>query len=61
MAAHQRGDAAGIVGATVFATTMVLLYLASTLFHALPPNRPLLACCHSRLRCYCLLPERSRL
>ena len=37
--ALNRGDLAGIVGATVFATTMVLLYLASTLFHALPPNR----------------------
>ena len=35
----QRGDLAGIVGASVFATTMVLLYLASTLFHALPPIR----------------------
>jgi len=39
MAALKRGDLAGIVGASVFATTMVLLYLASTLFHALPPNR----------------------
>jgi len=39
MAAQQRGDAAGIVGASVFATTMVLLYLASTLFHALPSCR----------------------
>ena len=38
-AALNRGDLAGIVGAGVFATTMVLLYLASTLFHALPPNR----------------------
>jgi hemolysin III len=38
-AALNRGDWAGIVGASVFATTMVLLYLASTLFHALPPNR----------------------
>jgi hemolysin III len=38
-AALDRGDPAGIVGASVFATTMVLLYLASTLFHALPPNR----------------------
>ena len=37
--ALNRGDLAGIVGASVFATTMVLLYLASTLFHALPPNR----------------------
>ena len=39
IAAQQRGDTAGIVGASVFATTMVLLYLASTVFHALPPNR----------------------
>lgn len=38
-AALQRGDTAGVAGATVFATTMVLLYLTSTLFHALPPNR----------------------
>jgi len=39
VSAVNRGDLAGTVGATVFATTMVLLYLASTLFHALPPNR----------------------
>jgi hemolysin III len=39
VAAGQRGDAAGIVGATVFATSMVLMYLASTLFHALPRCR----------------------
>ena len=39
IAAHGRGDSAGIVGASVFATTMVLLYLASTLFHALPQCR----------------------
>jgi hemolysin III len=38
-AAIQRGDAAGIVGAGVFATTLVLLYLTSTLFHAIPENR----------------------
>jgi len=37
--ALNRGDLAGPVGVTVFATTMVLLYLASMLFHALPPNR----------------------
>jgi len=37
--AHQRGNATGIVGASVFATTMVLLYLTSTLFHALPGCR----------------------
>lgn len=36
LVAHQRGDMAGIVGASVFATTMVLLYFTSTLFHALP-------------------------
>jgi len=35
-AALNRGDLAGIVGASVFATTMVLLYLTSTLFHAFP-------------------------
>jgi hemolysin III len=38
-AAIQRGGAAGVLGASVFAATMVLLYLASTLYHALPPNR----------------------
>jgi hemolysin III len=37
--AHQRGDVTGIIGASVFATTMVLLYLTSTLFHALPGCR----------------------
>lgn len=31
--------AAAIVGAAVFAATMVLLYLTSTLYHALAPNR----------------------
>lgn len=39
MSAHQRGGAAAIVGASVFATAMVLLYFASTLFHALPRSR----------------------
>lgn len=34
--AARRGDAGFIVGASVFAVTMVLLYLASTLYHALP-------------------------
>ena len=38
-AALQRGDAMGIVGASVFGTTMVLLYFMSTLFHALPRCR----------------------
>jgi len=37
--AVRRGDAAFIVGASVFAATMVLLYLASTLYHALPVGR----------------------
>jgi len=37
--AVRRGDAAVIVGVSVFATTLVLLYLASTLYHALPRNR----------------------
>lgn len=39
IAAAQRGDSTAIVSVSVFATTMVLLYLASTLFHALPPGR----------------------
>jgi len=39
MAAHQRGSVTEIVGASVFATTAVLLYLTSTLFHALPQSR----------------------
>ena len=37
--AIERGDAWFIVGASVFAATMVLLYLASTLYHALPAGR----------------------
>lgn len=37
--AVRRGDAGFIVGASVFAATMVLLYLASTLYHALPAGR----------------------
>ena len=39
LAAVQRGGAAGIVGASVFGATMVLLYLASTVYHALPGKR----------------------
>lgn len=38
-AAVQRGGAAGIVGASVFGATIVLMYLASTLYHALPWTR----------------------
>ena len=34
-----KGSAANIVGASVFAGTMVLLYLVSTLYHALPDGR----------------------
>jgi hemolysin III len=30
--------AANVVGASVFSATMVLLYLTSTLYHALPPG-----------------------
>ena len=33
------GGAGRIVGATIFGVTMVLLYLTSTLYHALPRNR----------------------
>lgn len=39
LSAAQHDDAARIVGASVFAATMVLLYLTSTLYHALPRNR----------------------
>jgi hemolysin III len=39
LAAARRGGAAGTVGATVFAGTVVLLYLASTLYHALPRHQ----------------------
>jgi len=38
-AAAQRGGAADIVAASVFAATMVLLYGVSTLYHALPAGR----------------------
>ncbi len=39
IAAVQHGGSAGIVGASVFAVTMVVVYLTSTLYHALPRNR----------------------
>ncbi|OGA77393.1 MAG: hemolysin D [Betaproteobacteria bacterium RIFCSPLOWO2_12_FULL_65_14] len=39
MVSVRHGDAAGIIGASVFASTVVLLYLASTVFHALPASR----------------------
>ena len=39
VATLQRGVVSEIVGATVFATTMVLLYSTSMLFHAFPQSR----------------------
>src|SRR5262245_47257940 len=39
MAAARRGGSVAIVGASVFAATTAVLYLASTLYHALPRNR----------------------
>ena len=38
-AAARRGHAAAIVGASVFAVTMVLMFLASTIYHGLARNR----------------------
>ena len=37
--AVRQGDAGYIVGSSIFAATMLLLYLASTLYHALPHGR----------------------
>lgn len=37
--AIQHGDTGYLVGASVFAATMVLLYLSSALYHALRPGR----------------------
>ena len=39
LSAVRHDGAARIAGASVFAATMVLLYLTSTLYHALPGNR----------------------
>jgi hemolysin III len=39
VAALRRDDRAFLVGASVFAATIILMYLASTLYHALPENR----------------------
>jgi len=39
IAAVDRGGIADIVGASVFATTMLLLYFTSTLYHSLPRNK----------------------
>lgn len=37
--AAQRGGGASVVGASLFSATMMLLYLVSTLYHALPAGR----------------------
>ena len=37
--AARHGDTGYIVGVSIFATTLVLLYLASTLYHALPAGK----------------------
>ena len=39
MQAVRRGDTGFVVGASLFAATMVLLYIASTLYHALPTGK----------------------
>ena len=39
VASARHGTAANVVGASVFSATMVLLYLASTLYHAVPSGR----------------------
>lgn len=38
LGAARRGSRLDLVGASVFAGTLILLYLASTLYHALPPS-----------------------
>ena len=50
--AFQRGSTSFIVGASIFAGTMVLLYLASTLYHAWPMSRAkkvFLVCDHAAI------------
>ncbi len=37
--AVRRGGATGAIGASIFASTVALLYLTSVLYHALPQNR----------------------
>jgi hemolysin III len=39
IASASNFGAASVVGASVFSATMLLLYLTSTLYHALPPGR----------------------
>ena len=42
--ATARGHAANLVGSSVFAATMVMLYLSSTVYHGLPPGRAKALC-----------------
>ena len=44
VAAARQGNTLNIVGASVFAITMVMLYFSSVLYHALPPGRAKLRC-----------------
>ncbi len=44
VSAARHGDAANIVGVSVFAVTMILLYFSSALYHALPPGQAKLRC-----------------
>ena len=39
VSAVQRGGVTGVIGASVFSFTVGLLYLASVLYHTLPPSR----------------------
>lgn len=39
VATARQGNTANIVGACVFAVTMVMLYLSSAVYHAAPPSR----------------------
>jgi hemolysin III len=39
LAAANKGDALTVAGVSIFATSMVLLYLSSMLYHCLPRNR----------------------
>lgn len=40
LAALERGDAAAVVGVSIFGGAMVMLYFVSALYHAVPYNRP---------------------
>jgi hemolysin III len=39
VAAARRGGSLAVVGASLFAGTVIMLYLASTIYHALPSNK----------------------